>query len=158
MPRKKKAKNKKKEIGLKVQIQRISEDAKLPCYAKKGDAGMDLYANEETKLSPGEVKLVGTGIKIALPKGFEAQVRPKSGLAANNGISVLNTPGTIDSGYRGEVKVILVNFGKEPFKVEKGKKIAQMVFNKVEEAEIEEVKELDETERGAGGFGSTGLD
>jgi len=135
----------------------MEADAKMPCYAHPGDSGMDLFSVEEMALQPGERKLVRTGIKISLPKGFEAQVRPKSGIAINNGVTVLNTPGTIDSCYRGEVQVILINLGKEAFKIEKGKKIAQLVIAKVEEAKVKEVDELDETSRSNGGFGSTGL-
>ncbi|MFH1587296.1 MAG: dUTP diphosphatase [Candidatus Diapherotrites archaeon] len=142
---------------MKVKISKISGEAILPSYAHPGDAGMDLYSVEETELLPGERKLVGTGIKIALENGYEAQVRPKSGLAIKEGITVLNTPGTIDAGYRGEVKVILVNLSDRAFGIKKGQKIAQMVFAKVEEAELEEVEELDETSRNDGGFGSTGL-
>jgi len=142
---------------LKVFVKRLSEEVKMPVYAHESDAGVDLYANREMEIAPGEIALVPTGIKIALPEGYEAQVRPKSGLALNHGITVLNTPGTVDSGYRGEIGVIVVNHGKESFVVEKGKKIAQMVFNKVEKAELEEVEELDETQRNEGGFGSTGL-
>ncbi len=142
---------------MKLKVKKIHEDAKIPAYAHEGDSGMDLYSVEETILQPGETKLVKTGLQIAIQKGFEAQVRPKSGLAAKFGITVLNTPGTVDSGYRGEVIVILVNHGKEEYKVEKGKKIAQMVIAKVEEAEIEETFDLDETTRKDGGFGSTGL-
>lgn len=141
---------------MKLKIQKIA-DVPLPKYAHKGDAGMDLYSAEDLVLKPGERKLVSAGIKIAVPEGYEAQVRPKSGLTLNHGITILNTPGTIDSGYRGEVKCILVNHGQEDFKIEKGSKIAQMVINKIETAEIEEVSELDETKRGEGGFGSTGL-
>jgi len=143
---------------MKILVKKISADAKLPSYAHPGDSGMDLYSVEETVIEPGERKMIKTGIKIAIPKGFEAQVRPKSGIAANNGVTVLNSPGTIDSGYRGEVQVILANLGKEAFKVEKGKKIAQLVIAKVEEAEMEEVEELDETTRNDAGFGSTGLE
>jgi dUTP pyrophosphatase len=142
---------------MQVKVQRIEADAKMPCYAHPGDSGMDLFSVEEIVLQPGERKLVRTGIKISLPKGFEAQVRPKSGIAINNGVTVLNTPGTIDSCYRGEVQVILINLGKEAFKIEKGKKIAQLVIAKVEEAKVKEVDELDETSRSNGGFGSTGL-
>ncbi len=130
----------------------------MPAYAHEGDAGVDLYANETKEIDVGEIALIPTGIKIALPKGFEAQVRPKSGLALKHGITVLNTPGTVDEGYRGEIGVIVVNHGKEKYTVEKGKKIAQMVFNKVEKAELNEVEELDETSRNESGFGSTGLD
>lgn len=143
---------------LKIALQKVSGNAKMPSYAHPGDSGMDLYSSEDIVLKPGERKLVKTGIKIAVPEGFEAQVRPKSGIAVKNGVTVLNTPGTIDSGYRGEVQVILVNLGKEAFKVEKGKKIAQLVIAKVEQAEIEEVEKLDDTSRNTGGFGSTGLE
>jgi len=141
---------------MKLKIQKIMDDVKVPCYANPGDAGMDLYAAEACVLQPGERKLVSTGIKIALPQGYEAQVRPKSGLAIKYGISIVNTPGTIDEGYRGVIGVIMINHGSEAFTVEKNNKIAQMVINKVENLEIEEVSELDETVRGEGGFGSTG--
>ncbi len=140
-----------------VKISKANKDAVLPSYAHPGDAGMDLYSVEETEIKAGERKLVGTGIKIALETGYEAQIRPKSGLAIKEGITVLNTPGTIDAGYRGEVKVILINLGDKAFGIKKGQKIAQMVFAKVEEAKLEEVDELDETPRNDGGFGSTGL-
>ena len=143
---------------MEVKVKKIHEDAKIPAYAHEGDSGMDLYSVEETVLQPNETKLVKTGLQIAVPKGFEAQVRPKSGLAAKFGITVLNTPGTVDSGYRGEVMVILINHGKEEYKIEKGKKIAQMVIAKVEEAKVEVVENLDDTTRKDGGFGSTGLD
>lgn len=144
-------------MKLKISIQKTRNDAKMPSYAHKGDAGVDLYSAEDMALKPMERKLVPTGIKIAVPNGYEAQVRPKSGIAINNGITVLNTPGTIDSGYRGEVMVITINLGNEVFKIEKGKKIAQMVFKKIEEVEFKEVNNLDETARNEGGFGSTGL-
>lgn len=142
---------------IKVQITRIKENAVIPKYAHKGDAGVDLYSCEDYSLKPGERVLVSTGIKISVPNGYEAQIRPRSGLALKHGISVCNTPGTIDSGYRGEIGVILINHGNEVFKVEKGTRVCQMIFNKVEEADFEEVKELDETKRGAGGFGHTGV-
>ncbi len=142
---------------MKLRIKKEVEEAIIPIYVHEGDAGMDLYSVEEMILLPGERKLVSTGIRIELEQGFEAQVRPKSGLALNHGITVLNTPGTIDAGYRGIVKVILFNAGNESFKIEKGKKIAQLVVKKIEVAEIEVVKELSETVRGDGGFGSTGL-
>jgi dUTP pyrophosphatase len=142
---------------MKVKVKRIAPDAKLPAYAHEGDAGMDLFANESLELKPGERALIGTGIKIELPPNTEAQVRPRSGLAIKHGITVLNTPGTIDSGYRGEVKVILINLGQETVKIEKGQKIAQIVFKHVEHVELEEVDKLSETTRGEGGFGSTGL-
>lgn len=142
---------------MRIRILREDPHVKLPSYANPGDAGMDLYSAEECTINPGETKLVSTGIKMELPPGFEAQVRPKSGLAAKFGITVLNTPGTIDEGYRGVVKVILINHGKAAFKVEKNTKIAQMVIARVERAELEEAQDLQETLRGEGGFGSTGL-
>ncbi|MBD3248831.1 dUTP diphosphatase [Candidatus Woesearchaeota archaeon] len=141
---------------MKIQISRADPDVKIPSYATPGDAGLDLYSAEEHVLKPGERKLISTGVRIAVPLGYEAQVRPKSGLAVKHGISVVNTPGTIDAGYRGVVGVIAINHGQEEFKVEKNAKIAQMVINKIEQAELEEVSSLDETERGEGGFGSTG--
>ena len=130
----------------------------LPAYETALSAGVDLRANieEVIVLKPLERALIKTGLFIALPEGFEAQVRPRSGLAYKNGISVLNSPGTIDADYRGEIGVILVNVSNEDFKVEDGERIAQMVVARCEQAEFVEVKELSETARGAGGFGSTG--
>ena len=142
---------------LKVKIKKIA-DVKTPHYVHKGDSGVDLYAAEDYTLKPMERRLISTGIKIEIPHGYEAQVRPKSGLAIEHGISHANSIGTIDSGYRGEIKVPLINFGDKLYKIEKGKKIAQMVFAKVEEAVFEEVEELSSTTRNEGGFGSTGLD
>ncbi|MEM0359830.1 MAG: dUTP diphosphatase [Candidatus Diapherotrites archaeon] len=144
-------------MQFKVKVQKTCAWAKLPEMAHKGDSGFDLFASETVLLKPGERKLVGTGLKMEMPEGIEAQVRPKSGLAINYGISVLNSPGTVDSGYRGEVKVILANFGEKDFLVEKGSKIAQMVFARVECPEFEETLKLNETKRSNGGFGSTGL-
>jgi dUTP pyrophosphatase len=140
-----------------VKIKKIKDNAILPNYAHEGDAGVDLYSTEDYVLRPGERTLVSTGIKIALPLGYEAQVRPKSGLALKSGLSVCNTPGTVDAGYRGEVGVIVINHGSDEYKIETGSKIAQMVFTNVEQAQFEEVSELDETTRNDGGFGSTGL-
>ena len=140
-----------------VKFRRIDPSAELPTYAHPGDAGMDIRSIEELTIEPGARALVHTGLVMVLPPGYEAQVRPRSGLALKNGVTVLNTPGTIDEGYRGEIGVILANFGSEPFKVEKGAKIAQMVIAKYEKIEWDEVEVLDETERGAGGFGSTGV-
>jgi len=129
-----------------------------PAYATEQSAGVDLKANiqEPIELGSLERKLIPTGLYIALPKGYEAQVRPRSGLALKHGITVLNTPGTIDADYRGEICVILVNLSKEPFLINPGERIAQMVIAKHETAEWEVVESLDETARGAGGFGSTG--
>lgn len=141
---------------LKLKVQKIHSEAIIPNYAHKGDAGLDLYSVEEVKINPSETALIKTGIKIELPPQTEAQVRPRSGLALKHGITVLNTPGTIDEGYRGEVGVVLINHGKETFVVEKGMKIAQMVVKPVWYVEVDEVQELSETERAEGGFGSTG--
>ena len=129
-----------------------------PAYATEQSAGVDLKANiqEPVQLGSLERKLIPTGLYIALPKGYEAQVRPRSGLALKHGITVLNTPGTIDADYRGEICVILVNLSKEPFLINPGERIAQMVIAKHETVEWEEVESLDQTARGAGGFGSTG--
>ena len=142
---------------LEMRVKRLNADARLPAYAHPGDAGLDLFADESLALEPGESAVVKTGVAIALPPNTEGQVRPRSGLAAKHRISVLNTPGTIDEGYRGEVGVILVNFGKSVFAVEKGMKIAQLVIKPVLRVAVTAVDSLDETNRGAGGFGSTGI-
>jgi dUTP pyrophosphatase len=142
---------------MKLNVKRLDPSATLPSYAHPGDAGLDLFAGEQAAIQPGETRLVKTGIAIQLPAGTEAQVRPRSGLALKHSITVLNTPGTIDEGYRGEVGVILINHGKAPFQVEKGMKIAQMVVQSVLRVEVAEVAELTDTSRGAGGFGSTGM-
>jgi len=140
-----------------MQVKRLHADAVVPAYAHPGDAGLDLFAYEAVVLEPGRSAVVKTGVAIALPPNTEGQVRPRSGLAAGHQISVLNTPGTIDEGYRGEVGVILVNFGRSAFAVEKGMKIAQLVVKPVLRVTVRPVEELDETSRGAGGFGSTGM-
>ena len=140
-----------------LKVKKLVEEAVLPRYAHPGDAGLDLCAAESVVLAPSESRLVRTGIAIELPPGTEAQVRPRSGLAAKHQITVLNTPGTIDEGYRGEVCVILINHGRGPFAVEKGMKIAQMVVQPVLTVEVREAAELSATPRGAGGFGSTGM-
>ncbi|SFT77898.1 deoxyuridine 5'-triphosphate nucleotidohydrolase [Pseudovibrio denitrificans] len=136
-----------------------SEGLELPAYQSAEAAGLDLQAaNEEAiTLQSGQRAMVPTGLSIALPSGHEGQVRPRSGLAAKHGVTVLNTPGTVDADYRGEVKVILINLGEEAFVIERGMRIAQMVVAPVTQVQIEEVKELETTERGAGGFGSSGL-
>ena len=144
-------------MDLKVKIKKVA-DVKTPFYSHKGDSGVDLYAAEDYLLKPMERKLIGTGIKIEIPYGYEAQIRPKSGLALEHGISHANSIGTIDSCYRGEIKIPMINFSDKPYKIEKGKKIGQMVFAKVEEAVFEEIEELEETTRNEQGFGSTGLD
>lgn len=138
-------------------IRRIDPAALLPTYAHPGDSGMDVRSIETVTLRPGDRALVRTGLVFQLPPDAEAQVRPRSGLALRHGVTVLNAPGTIDAGYRGEVGVILVNLGAEPFTVEKGMKVAQVVVASVVRAEVVEVAETDTTERGADGFGSTGV-
>lgn len=143
-----------------IQIKVINKGhQQLPAYATSQSAGMDLRANLEAPivLKPMERKLVSTGLFIALPEGFEAQVRPRSGLALKHGITVLNTPGTIDADYRGEVMVLLVNFSQEEFVIRDGERIAQMVIVRHEQGHFVEVEVLDETERGTGGYGHTGV-
>ena len=143
-----------------VKVQKLNEGARLPVYGSSQAAGADLCAclgNETLVIEPHKWAMVPTGIAIALPVGFEAQVRPRSGLAAKKGITVLNSPGTVDSDYRGEVRVILINHSDEPFVIKDGDRIAQMVIARHESACFEVVDSLDETERGAGGFGSTGV-
>jgi dUTP pyrophosphatase len=143
---------------IEIALQRLphGEGLPLPSYATAGAAGMDVVAAEELILQPGQRHPVASGFAIAIPDGYEVQVRPRSGLALKHGITCLNTPGTIDSDYRGEVKVILANLGSEPFEIRRGERIAQLVPAPVLKAEFREVGSLDETQRGAGGFGSTG--
>jgi dUTP pyrophosphatase len=147
---------------MQVKITRLNqdfEDLPLPAYSTSGSAGMDIVAaiNDDVEIQPGTISLIPTGLAIALEHGFECQVRSRSGLAAKHGIFALNSPGTIDSDYRGEIKVILANFGKEAFIVRRGDRIAQLVFARYENVEWAAVSELPETERGSGGFGSTGV-
>jgi len=141
-----------------LRIRRISERAIIPRYQSDHAAGLDLHAalEEAITLEPGDIRLIPCGFVMAVPVGYEAQVRPRSGLAARHGISIPNAPGTIDADYRGEVKVALINLGREPFIIEPGARIAQMIIAPVARCEVEEVDELDDTPRGAGGFGSTG--
>ena len=141
-----------------IQLQRLAHGGGLPLpnYASDGAAGLDIVAAEELILAPGQRHAVATGFAIAIPEGYEVQVRPRSGLALKHGITCLNTPGTIDHDYRGEVKVILANLGNEPFAVRRGERIAQLVPAPVLKASFREVEALSETARGAGGFGSTG--
>ncbi|OYQ36437.1 deoxyuridine 5'-triphosphate nucleotidohydrolase [Niveispirillum lacus] len=147
------------EISISIRRLPHGADLALPAYATALSAGMDLLAAlaESVTLAPGQRKLIPTGIAIALPAGFEAQIRPRSGLALKNGISLVNSPGTIDADYRGEIGVIVINHGDQPFTVERGMRIAQMVIARHERAVWAEVDNLDETERGTGGFGSTGV-
>ena len=141
-----------------VLIKRLSKNISLPRYETSGSSGMDLAANidHEIKIEPGKISIIPTGIALSIPKNFEIQIRPRSGLAAKNQVSVLNTPGTIDEDYRGEIKVILINLGNKTFMVKKGERIAQMVLCPIIKAKLKEVENLDETNRGSGGFGSTG--
>ena len=146
---------------MKLYIKRMdnAKDLPLPMYMTRGSAGMDLYANvnNEVVVNEGTIKLIPTGISIELPIGFEAQIRPRSGLALRYGISFVNTPGTVDSDYRGEINVIIINFGDNPFIIKRGDRIAQMVINKIESPEVVEVDELNDSSRGNAGFGSTGV-
>lgn len=140
-----------------LKVEKISDKAIIPNYANKGDAGLDLYAINELILASGERGLAHTGIKIELPENTEAQIRPRSGLALKHGITLVNAPGTIDEGYRGEIGVIVINHGQEVFKVESGMKIAQMVIKPVWRVQVQEVKSLSDAERGDRGFGSSGV-
>ncbi|MBB4155125.1 dUTP pyrophosphatase [Sphingomonas jinjuensis] len=144
------------EITIAIKRLPNGEGLPLPAYATAGAAGMDIVAAEALTLEPGARHAVATGFAIAIPEGYEVQVRPRSGLALKNGITCLNTPGTIDSDYRGEVKVILANLSVEGFAIERGMRIAQLVPAPVQRARLDEVDALDDTDRGAGGFGSTG--
>jgi len=143
---------------IRIRLKRLAHGAglPLPTYASEHAAGLDIVAAESLTLAPGRRHAVETGFAIAIPHGYEVQVRPRSGLAFKRGITVVNTPGTIDSDYRGEVKVILANLGQEPFEIVRGERIAQLVPAPVQRARFEEVEDLDDTARGAGGFGSTG--
>ena len=142
----------------KILIKRLSKEVSLPKYETSGSSGMDLaaYINNNVNLEPWKSEIIPTGISVSIPEGFEIQIRPRSGLAAKNKISVLNTPGTIDADYRGEIKVILINLSDKTFVIEKGFRIAQMVVCPIIQAKLEEVDELNETIRGEDGFGSTG--
>ena len=143
---------------IRIRLTRLShgEGLPLPSYATHGSAGMDVVAAEDLDLMPGQRHAVATGFKVAIPEGYEIQVRPRSGLALKHGITVPNTPGTIDSDYRGELKIILINHGAESFAIERGDRIAQLVLAPVLRADWHEVSQLSDTERGSGGFGSTG--
>ncbi|MDB5680404.1 MAG: deoxyuridine 5-triphosphate nucleotidohydrolase [Sphingomonas bacterium] len=143
---------------IRIAIKRLPNGGGLPvpAYASAGAAGMDVVAAESLRLAPGVRHAVATGFAIAIPEGYEVQVRPRSGLALKHGVTCLNMPGTIDHDYRGEVKVILANLGDEPFEIARGDRIAQLVPAPVQRARLDEVEELDDTDRGSGGFGSTG--
>lgn len=147
------------KITLKIKKTDDAKDLPLPQYMSNGAAGMDLYANvkDHVIIKPGEIKLIPTGIQIELPLNYEAQIRPRSGLALNYGLTLLNTPGTIDSDYRGEIKIIIINLGKEEILIKRGQRIAQMVINEIVKPQIIETDKLSETIRNSGGFGHTGL-
>ncbi len=139
-----------------LDVRRLDPDLPLPAYAHPGDAGLDLFAADTTTLRPGERALVPTGVALAIPDGFVGLVHPRSGLAVDHGLTVLNAPGTIDAGYRGEVKVLLINLGQDVVEIAHGQRIAQLVLMRVDLVDVREVDLLDSTARGAGGFGSTG--
>ena len=145
---------------MEVKILQLDKELSLPKYETDGSAGMDLYSTKNTLIIPGQISIISTGIAISLPKGYEAQIRPRSGLAAKHGITVVNAPGTIDSDYRGEIKIILTNLSRQQHQVLRGNRIAQMVINRVEQINwlpVETGLDLEQSERGSGGFGSTGL-
>ena len=141
-----------------ILIKRLSKEVSFPKYETEGSSGLDLaaYIDKNIEIKPGKSEIIPTGLSVAIPKNFEIQIRPRSGLAAKNQIGVLNSPGTIDADYRGEIKVILINLGKKKFVLEKGSRIAQMVLCPIAKAKIREVENLEKTDRGSGGFGSTG--
>ena len=143
---------------VKILVKKFDKNIKLPAYKTSGSSGMDLmaYIKNKITINPGKTAMIPTGIAISIPKNYEIQIRPRSGLAANKGISVLNTPGTIDSDYRGEIKIILINLGQKSFDVKSGDRVAQIIVCPVSKAKFKEVKQLPKTTRGKGGFGSTG--
>lgn len=142
---------------MKIEIKKLHQDAYIPKYQTFGAAGFDIHSIENITIASGESKLIKTGLGMAIEDGYELQIRPRSGLALKNGITVLNTPGTIDSDYRGEIMVLLINHSKQDFIIAKGDRIAQGVISKVYQADFIEVSELDDTQRGSGGFGSSGI-
>lgn len=146
-------------ISIKIKRFKGSEDIPLPTYESEGSSGMDIRAavKEPMPLMPGDIRLIPTGLAVSVPPGYEAQIRPRSGLAIKYGIGMVNSPGTVDSDYRGEIGIILINWGSELFTVKRGDRIAQMIISKVYRAEFEEANDLDTTSRGTGGFGHTGL-
>lgn len=143
-------------MEIELAVRRLRPDAVLPSYAHPGDAGLDLAAVEAVRLAPGERAAVPTGLAVAIPDGWVGLVHPRSGLARRHGLTVANAPGTIDAGYRGEVQVLLVNLGSDPVEVAAGERVAQLLLQQVGQARVVEVEDLDDTARGAGGFGSTG--
>ena len=146
-------------VILKVKRLDNNPDLPLPSYQSDGSSGLDLRAavNKDLTLQPGDIRLIPTGLSVSIPKGYEAQIRPRSGLALRDGLGFVNSPGTIDADYRGEIAVIAINWGKKPLTIRRGDRIAQMVINRVSKAIVEEVDELDPTKRGKGGFGHSGI-
>jgi dUTP pyrophosphatase len=146
-------------VSVKISRLENNEDIPLPSYASEGSSGLDLRASvrESVVLKPGEIKLIPTGIALSIPKGYEAQIRPRSGLAFHHGIGMVNSPGTIDSDYRGEIAIILINWGTKPFTILRGDRIAQIVISEVQRADFIVVDDLDKTDRGRGGFGHSGI-
>lgn len=146
-------------IEIKIKRLENNTDLPLPDYETAGSSGMDIRASVEAPvlIKPGEIRLIPTGLAVSIPPGYEGQIRPRSGLALKHGIGMVNSPGTIDSDYRGEVRIIVINWGGKPFKIERGDRIAQMIISKVYNAEIVEVDDLDSTTRGEGGFGHSGV-
>ena len=146
-------------VSVKISRLENNDDIPLPSYESEGSSGLDLRASvkESVLLNPGEIKMIPTGIALSIPKGYEAQIRPRSGLALHHGIGMVNSPGTIDSDYRGEIAIILINWGKKPFTILRGDRIAQMVISEVQRADFIVVDNLDKTPRGSGGFGHTGI-
>ena len=147
-------------IPIKITRLKGNKDLPLPEYESEGSSGMDIRASvkEPVLLKPGEIRLIPTGLSVSVPPGYEAQMRPRSGLALNNGIGMVNSPGTIDSDYRGEIGIIMINWGNEPFTIRRRDRIAQMIISRVYRAELAEVDDLDATSRGQGGFGHTGVE
>ena len=147
------------KVVINIKKKENCDDLPLPAYMSSGSAGMDLYADvdEKVTLEPGQIKLISAGIYISLPQGYEAQIRPRSGLAIKHGIGIVNSPGTIDADYRGLINIIMINFGHSSYEIKRGTRIAQMVIKKVTQAEFRVVEELDKTVRNAGGFGHTGV-
>jgi len=139
-----------------LDVRRLDPDLPLPAYAHPGDAGLDLFAADTTTLQPGERALIASGVAVAIPEGYVGLVHPRSGLAVDHGLTVLNAPGTIDSGYRGEIKVLLVNHGQDAVEIRHGQRMAQLILMRVDMVDVREVDRLDTTARGSGGFGSTG--
>ena len=147
------------KIFIKVKRLDASTDLPLPCYESEGSSGMDIRASvrEAVLLNPGEIRLIPTGLAVSVPPGYEAQIRPRSGLALKHGVGMVNSPGTIDSDYRGEIGIIVINWGQRPFTIRRGDRIAQMIITRVYRADITEVEVLDSTRRGGGGFGHSGV-